>query len=103
GTAVILEEADHWIGVDLVAGRSQKARPVITTEIVSMRGYYACAVEDIRTRGASLQNRILDLERCVTTAVAYTPAAKLSGVPADRAVGDRQGTVVQDAAIATGS
>ena len=43
--AVVLERAEHRIGVDLVAGRSQEATAVIAAEIVAVRGN--CASGDI--------------------------------------------------------
>ena len=35
--AVVLERAEHWIGVDLVAGRIQETAAIIAAEIVAVR------------------------------------------------------------------
>ena len=60
--AVVLERAEHGLGVDLVAGRSQEAAAVIAAEIVAERGNRACIVRDVGARRAGLQDGIPDLE-----------------------------------------
>ena len=80
--AVVLEWAEHRIGVDLVPDRGQKATAVIAAEIVAVRGDGASVVKDIRASGAGVQNGIAYLEhaRDVDT------SALRSRVTADRAI-----------------
>ena len=36
--AVILKRANHWVGIDLVAGSSEKTGAIVITDIVAVRG-----------------------------------------------------------------
>src|ERR1700720_4581149 len=93
--AVVLERAEHWIGVDLVAAAVQETAAIIATQVVAARGDRASIVKDVRARSASIQDGIPDIERGVVRDAA---AANAGPVAADRAVGDRQRRVVKDAA-----
>jgi len=58
--AVVLQRAEQWIGVDLVAGRSQVTAAIIAAQVVAMRGDRALVVEDIYARSAGIQDGIPD-------------------------------------------
>jgi hypothetical protein len=35
--AIVLERTEHWVGVDLVPGRSQKTAAIIAAEVIAVR------------------------------------------------------------------
>src|SRR5437762_1473289 len=86
-TAIVLERAEHGIGVDLVAGRSQEAAAVIAAEIVAARGDRALVVKDVAARGASFEDSIPDLKYCIAAAD-EDAATSASAVIADCAMGN---------------
>ena len=87
GPPIILERAEHWIGVDLIAGRGEKAAPVITAKVVTQRGDRPGIAKDGRGYSASVYNRIPDPGH---VAVVDGAAGGRARVTTDRAVGNRQ-------------
>jgi hypothetical protein len=51
-SAIILQEAQHRIGIDLVAWAVQKTATIIATDIVAMSDQAAAIIKDIDARGA---------------------------------------------------
>ena len=60
--AVVLERAEHGIGVDLIASRSQETAAIIAAQVVTERGNGASIVKDVRARSAGFQDCIPDFE-----------------------------------------
>ena len=60
--AVILERAEHWIGVDLIARSSEKTGAIVITNIIALRGNRAAVVNDISAGGSSFQDCVPDVE-----------------------------------------
>jgi len=106
-STIVLQGAQHRIGIDLVAGAVQKTPAIIAADIVSVRGDRAAIIKDVDARGACFQDRVPKLERAgyvqstagkasrvsaeggvsdVTTA--SNPAPVMSAISGDGAVGD---------------
>src|SRR5207249_4272747 len=94
---VILEWAEHGVGVDLITGRIQETATVIVAKIVAERGHDASIkINDV---GAAIaQDGIANLERRVATVVPDAAGNSVSPVAAQCAVSDRQRPTVGDAA-----
>lgn len=93
-TAVVLQRAQQWLGVDLIPGACQHARAIIAAEIVSMRDNCAAVIGDIRTRVASFQDGVSNFQ-CLGVKDA---SAETGRVTAKRAVSHRKRCNVEDAA-----
>ena len=90
--AVVLERAEHWLGVDLVAGRGEEAAAVVIDEIVAVRGDGA---RDIRNAGAGCADLEGSIPNLHCRAVVIGDGAAFERVvTADGAVADRQRTAV---------
>src|SRR5436190_23402950 len=97
-TAIVLERAKHWIGIDPVAHRSQKAVSIITAEIVAVRSDEAT---NIAARRAGFQDRVanlkLDAGEDIVTAIIADRAMRDAATARDTATG-----VAGDGAILNG-
>jgi hypothetical protein len=62
-STIVLQGAQHRIGIDLVAGAVQKTAAIIAADIVSVRGDRAAIIKDVDARGACFQDRVPKLER----------------------------------------
>src|SRR5438477_11518476 len=60
-TAVILQRAEHGVGVNLVGRVGKKAATVIAAEVVAERGNRARVISDVAARSASVQDRAAQL------------------------------------------
>ena len=101
---------EHRIGVDLVAGRSQKATAIIVTQVVALRGNRASGVDDVGAACAGLENVIAELQPHRASAAVRdvnTAATGAGGVLAESTTADAQHCVavlavdVNGAAITT--
>jgi len=106
-STIVLQGAQHRIGIDLVAGAVQKTAAIITADIVAMRGDRAAIIKDVDARGTCFQDRVPKLERAgyVESAAGYgsgviaeggvsdvttasNPAPVMSAISGDGTVGD---------------
>jgi hypothetical protein len=51
-STIILQGAQHRIGIDLVAGAVQKTAAIITTDVVAMSDQAATIIKNVDARGA---------------------------------------------------
>ena len=51
-STIVLQGAQHWIGIDLVAWAVQKPAPIIAADIVAMSDKAAAIIKDVDARGA---------------------------------------------------
>src|SRR6266850_7424190 len=86
-SAVILERAQHWVGIDLVAWPGQKSAGVIAAQVVAERGNrVASVVKDVRARAAGIEYGVAYLKRARDV---ETNSTLRSRVAADCAIFDR--------------
>jgi hypothetical protein len=62
-STIVLQGAQHRIGIDLVAWAVQKTAAIIATDIVAMSDKAATIIKDVGARGACFQDRVPKLER----------------------------------------
>src|SRR5205823_11078533 len=107
--AVVLQRAEQWIGVYLVAGRRQEAAAAVAAQVVTVRGdgrpvSRFISVKDIFARSTGLQDGAADVHG--RSVIGVVDAAAGGGrVAAQGAVVDRQRRepgVVDAAAVAAG-
>ena len=51
-STIVLQGAQHWIGIDLVARAIQITAAIIATDIVAMSDKAATIIKDVDARGA---------------------------------------------------
>jgi hypothetical protein len=62
-STIVLQGAQHWIGIDLVAWTVQKTAAIIAADVVAMSNQAATIIKDVDARGACFQDRVPKLER----------------------------------------
>jgi hypothetical protein len=99
-TAIVLERAEHGIGVDLVATAVEKTSTIIAAEIVAVRDDSPGIVK-VRIRRTGVYDSICDLQ-CSASDVEDTALFQVYGlvreIVGQSAVGDRQCAAVTDTA-----
>ena len=62
-STIVLQGAQHRIGIDPVAWAVQKTAAIIATDVVAMSDKAAAIIKDVDARGAYFQDRVPKLER----------------------------------------
>ena len=62
-STIVLQGAQHRVGIDLVAWAVQKTAAIIATDVVAMSDKAAAIIKNVHARGACFQDRVPKLER----------------------------------------
>src|SRR5437762_863856 len=94
-SAVVLQRAKYWIGVDLVSGAIEEACAIVVTEIVPVGDNRATVVVHVRAHVASVYDGVFHLE---CSQAVYNCASGHAAIAAQGAVTDRALSAVKNAA-----